>query len=202
MRRSVKTCSIVLAMVSTMSLLAEGKNWPTIQQTEGKQTYLRPGKEGTDTPFLLLLKSTEGVPLYKLECHNGNYEDSSEINFSGDFQCVLFAIKDDTRTSWNLLATGESTEQETDWLNRGRMTANQLWGQCGTFTEFGRIRHFKLRGILLTFEFTDLRWSPIANRRQPQLEKFTFKVSAVPDKSAQSAIAESVDVSAPPSSCK
>jgi hypothetical protein len=78
------------------------------------------------------------------------------------------------------------------------MTANQLWRQCGAIPEYGTIRRFKLQGMLLTFRFTNLQWSSEANRGQPKLQKFTFEVSAVPDKNAETSNAATLKVSAPP----
>jgi len=106
-----------------------------------------PGKDGRDTPLVIFIKYRTGLPVYRLEFHNGNYEDSSEIDYSGDFQCALFALQGGTRVSWNLLATDEQAEQKSDCLNRGRMTTRQTWGDCGAKPEYGRIRHFRLRGM-------------------------------------------------------
>jgi len=201
MKASITTFGLGLLVSLTTILPGEMQDWPVIEPTEYKQTYVNPGKEGADTPFLLFLKNSKGVPLYRVECHNGNYEGSSELNFSGDFQCALFAIKNGRRTSWNLLATETKAEQRSDWLNRGRMTSNQLWEECGLLPEYGRVRHFRLRGMLITFRFTGLHWSPEANQRQHKLDEFTFEISAVPDKNAESSNAATVKGSAPPSSC-
>lgn len=202
MNQPLKVCCFVLAVVHIFSVSGNAESWPTIQPVEAKQNYVHPGMNGTDTAFLLLLRSRNGTPLYKLECHNGNYEETSELNFSGDFQCALFALKDGDRASWNLLATNSKAEQGSDWLNRGRMTANQLWGDCGAIPEYGVTREFRLRGMLLRFRFTDLQWSPSSEHRQPQLEGFTFEVSALPDRGAVEATASSPGTSTVPSACK
>jgi hypothetical protein len=88
MKTTTKACCFVLQLVTYATiLLAEAHNWPTIEPAKVKQAYVGPGKDGADTPFLLFLKHPSGVPLYKLECHNGNYEDSSELNFP-----VIFSV--------------------------------------------------------------------------------------------------------------
>ena len=149
------------------------------------------------------------MPAYEPECHNGNYADTSELTFSGDFQCALFALNESRAVvSWNLLATDEPAQQQSDWFNRGRMIANQLFGFCGTVPEYGKLRHFSLRGMLITFQFSNLIWSnqnrsPRQYRAQsrPQLQQFSFDVSVIEDGTAQTASAKAVS-GTPPSSCK
>lgn len=93
MKTTLKIGSLALVLVSAASLFAQSSKWPTIRPLEEKKVFINPGQNNTDTPFAAFIKDSNGVPVYKLECHNGNYEDESEINFSGDFQCALFAVK-------------------------------------------------------------------------------------------------------------
>jgi hypothetical protein len=81
----------VIGTLSPFILRAQRSNWPAVQPLHETRTFANRGRDSADTPFLALIKNSEGVPIYKLECHNVNYEDESEINFSGDFQCALFA---------------------------------------------------------------------------------------------------------------
>jgi hypothetical protein len=201
MRLSNRTCNLVFAATTVLTLSAEINKWPAIQPAQGNRTFVEPGRDGTDTPFLFLLKDADGVPVYKLECHNGNYEDSSELNFSGDFQCALFAVTGDERKSWNLLATKTEAEQKSDWLNRGRMTSNQLRGQCGAVPEYGTIRHFRLRGMLITFRFSNLEWSKVAMQGDPKLKQFTFDVSVSQDSNARTETADRIEAPTPPKAC-
>src|SRR5581483_10813197 len=103
--------------------------------------------DGRDTPFDLTIRDQEGQPTYKLECHNGNYETQTTMNFSGDFQCGLFALKNGKRASWNLLAGTSPAAQHSYCLNRARMTASELRGTWGARPEYGRLRHFELRDM-------------------------------------------------------
>jgi hypothetical protein len=195
-----------LALINVRAASAQPPSWPSVQPTQAAQTI----KESrADTPFLLLIDGTSGAPAYKLECHNGNYEDTSEITFSGDFQCALFALNGSGAVvSWNLLATDEPAQQQSDWFNRGRMTANQLFGSCGAVPEYGMVRHFSLRGMLITCRFSRLVWSKqkrqdgrSQSQSQPQLQQFSFHVSVTVDDTAQTASAKAVQVT-PPSTCK
>ena len=87
-----KVCSVALVLTSAAILLAQASQWPVIRPLEEKRVFINPGQNNADTPFVAFIKASDGVPTYKLECHNGNYEDESEMNFSGDFQCALFAV--------------------------------------------------------------------------------------------------------------
>jgi hypothetical protein len=163
---------------------------------------VNPGRDNADTPFLALIKDSKGVPIYKLECHNGNYENESEFNFSGDFHCALFAVKGDTLKSGDLLAANTKNEGSTDWWNRGRMFSDQLRGECLAYPEYSNIRHFKVRGMLVTLRFTDIEWSASKDKQSnPLLGKFTFILDAVPDKTAHSQTAELPRGPKPPTTC-
>ena len=202
MKTTLKIGSLALVLVSAASLFAQASKWPTIRPLEEKKVFINPGQNNADTPFVAFIKASDGVPAYKLECHNGNYENESEMNFSGDFQCALFAVKGTTRTSGNLLASDTKNELSTDWWNRGRMRAAQLRGECLKYPEYSTDRRFKLRGMLLTLRFADVKWSPRKDQQgEPMLAGFTFLVKAVPDESAQSSRAELPAGPRPPSAC-
>jgi hypothetical protein len=136
----------VIGTMNPVSVRAQANKWPVVQPLRERRTFVSPGRDTADTPFLAFIKDSKDVPIYKLECHNGNYENESEINFSGDFHCALFAVKGDTLKSGDLLAANTRNERSTDWWNRGRMFSDQLRGECLAYPEYSTIRHFKLRG--------------------------------------------------------
>lgn len=183
----------MLAALFAVSSLAATKSWPVIRPLDEKHVFMDVGKKDADTPLFTFILGTLGIPLYKLECHNGNYPDDSEINFSGDFQCALFAIKGRNLLSGDLL--GNAKEPQGAEKNRARIHAAQLRGDCLQFPEYSTERHFKLRGMQITLRFSDIEWS--AGR----LSGFTFTLKAVPDESAVSAMPESYAGPDPPSPC-
>jgi hypothetical protein len=201
MNATAKACSLALVLISAMVLSAQTGKWPVIRSLEEKQVFINPGQNNADTPFVAFIRSSNGVPVYKLECHNGNYEDEPEMNFSGDFQCALFAVHGATRTSGNLLAADTKDELSTDWWNRGRMRAAQLRGDCLKYPEYSTYRQFRLRGMLLTLRFAEIQWRDKNGQNDPQLARFTFIFKAIPDKSARSSRAEVVTGPKPPESC-
>ncbi len=171
-------------------LAADAAAWPEIRPVEVSRTFdvSKPG----DTPFTLLIENGAGTPTYKLECHNGDYDDMSEMNYSGDFQCALFALgPDGERLSWNLLATDEKEERSSDWYNRARMVAGELYGACGENPDYGRIRRFRLRGMAITFWFENLVWQAGGRRDvgDHRLAAFRFRFRVVNDRGALTSVA-------------
>jgi hypothetical protein len=162
-------CLAALILMFEMAVSAQTSRWPIIQPLEEKRTLIAPGRDNADTPFVLFIKDSGGAPVYKLECHNGNYENQSEMNFSGDFQCALFAVKEKALVSGDLFAANSKNELSADWWNRGRMRAAQLRGECLKYPEYSTLRHFKLRGMLLTLQFTDIEWSRTKNQQNNPL---------------------------------
>ena len=173
--------------------------WPVIEPLQKTYTFVRaPDK---DTPVLIVARDLSSRPVYKLECHNDHYENErSDIDYSGTFQCALFALRNNTTASWNLLADDSAIQKSTDWMNRGRMLASQLYGECGPVPEFGWLRHFRVRGMLITFRFTNLVWptpsGPDDVLSRQTLNGFTFEVSIAQDAAATARTSERVQ---PPS---
>ena len=187
--------------MSASGMAAQANRWPTVRSFHGKYVFVDPeGK--TDMPLTVFLYDTRGVPVYKLECHNGNYGVASGIWYSGDFQCALFALKGASLASGDLLAANTKNELSSDWWNRGRMRAAQLRGTCLAYPEYSTDRHFKLRGMLLTLRFADVKWGPGKDKQnKPLLTRFTFLLRVVPDESAQSSRPELPSGPKPPSAC-
>jgi hypothetical protein len=165
--------------------------WPPVLPVHRVLTFIHPGQNGRDTPALVLVPRQEGGTVYKLECHNGNYDDQREMTFSGDFQCALYALQGGRVSSGNLLA--DSTH------DRGRMLSAQLSDRCGAYPEFGLVRHFRVRGMRVTLEFGDLKWS--ASNETEGLDQFTVDLTVEPDLSALAETSETAAAPRPPTGC-
>jgi hypothetical protein len=177
----------------------DGGVWPAIRPVEVSRTFdiSKPG----DTPFRLLIENRAGAPAYKLECHNGDYDDMSGMSYSGDFQCALFALgPNGERVSWNLFATDEKEERSSDWYNRARMIAGELYGACGENPDYGRVRRFRFRGMAITFWFENLVWQT-GGVRGHRLAAFTFRLRVVNDRLALTPVANRVAAPRPSSAC-
>lgn len=192
----------MLVAAGLLQVRAQARPWPVIQPLRVTQRYAHLAHTGSDSPFLAFVKDVAGTAVYKIECHNGNYEDASELNFSGDLQCALFALKAGVRDSWNLLAADTGAERSSDWLNRGRMTSNQLQAPCAVIPDHGDTRRFRLQGMLVTLRFRDEAWVPNGSSRSPALDGFTLEVTVVRDTRARTPAAAPVPAADVPPSCR
>src|SRR5579883_481197 len=64
----------------------------------------------------LSIKSVDGMPLYKLQCHSAGYRGDEGFDYSGDFECRLTSAGD--RDIYSTLLT-EDIHQSRDWESRG-----------------------------------------------------------------------------------
>lgn len=189
--------SILLALTLSHSAQHSG-SWPRVRPVDTAVTFVDVGTKG-GTPLILTIRDAANQPVYRLECHDGDYDGDAPISFSGIFQCALFALDDGKIVSGNLLAADDHDERSTDWFNRGRMIASQLRGRCASIPEFGTVRHFRMRGMRMTLRFSDIRWS----RRDPsQLDRLTVSVTITPDPSATTHTAAMVRRPAVASQCE
>jgi hypothetical protein len=191
------TVFVVCVGLLSFIQLTHAVEWPAVQPMRRTFTFTATDAP-KDFPVSLLVRAKNSTPVYRLECHSGDYEGEFVIYYSGRFHCALFAVRDGKISSWNLLADGTKDEQSSDWYNRGRMIDGQLFGACGAFQEYGVLRRFRTRGMLITFQFTNLKWRA---RGEPKLQEFTFTVTIAQDATAISPTSERVAVARPPASC-
>ncbi|MGH8369635.1 MAG: hypothetical protein ACRESC_01520, partial [Gammaproteobacteria bacterium] len=194
--------SLIILSIISFCRSAKAENWPLVEPLYKTRTYVNPGRQNMDTKMILYIKNINGNPVYKFECHNGNYDDDTEMDFSGDFQCALFGLRDNSVITGNLLAANTPNEQNSTWWNRGRMRAIQLQGKCLAYPEYSTNRHFKLRGMLITFEFKGIEWDEDKDgENHRSFKKFTVTIDVAIDKSAHSSRAELAIGPKPPESC-
>jgi len=129
-----------------------------------------------------------GKDLYWIECHQPDFSDD-EFSWSGAFECRLISRFVVDRYP-NLLT--DNPDMMADWDSRGRFLTEELLGNCANYPEYGRVRHFRLRGMRITLEMSNIKWlvEPADAAVSPELESFDFSISVEPDKKATSRIAE------------
>jgi hypothetical protein len=190
---------LVAAGATTMPSGPRHGRWPRVQPMQASVTFANLARDTVDTPYFTVIRDVAGHVAYTVECHNGHDNEERKIDYSGDFQCGVFAAAGDGTVA-NLLASATKDEESTDWFNRGRMLSTQLVGRCADYPEYGAIRHFRFRGLRVTFAFSDLQWGAMI-RGSPALNAFMFTLSAVPDPTAHTTEAAIVHVVKPPASC-
>lgn len=107
----------------------------------------------------LTIKSINGKPLYDISCYTewdfpGNYD------YSGIFMCRMLPLYksplDDNSLAQSNLFYGPNPIAQ--WDTRSRFLINQLIGECGTYPEYGRVRHFRFRGMKITLKISNLNF--------------------------------------------
>jgi hypothetical protein len=132
----------------------------------------------------------DGRPLYLFVCRNADDPEAQQLNviYAGDLDCRLIeAHLGEVET--NLLI---ETPNVAAWYSRGRMFAEELYGDCARYPEYGRHRMFRLRGMRLSLQFEDVHFTdgpaPVG-RRAPQLLSYTLVITVASDPTALSPIA-------------
>lgn len=128
----------------------------------------------------LMIRATDGVPAYVLQCHSG-YFDDVHFSYSGDFECRLGLA--DGQDTYSTLLT-EDIHQGEDWESRGRFFAAELKTPCASVPNFGATRTFELRGLRLTLRVLDPLFGSDGT-----LKALKLHVSILRDSSARRSIA-------------
>jgi hypothetical protein len=185
---------------STASVYLANQQWPLIQPFQ--QTYdFSNRKLDVDTPVRVALKDVDGVVRYRLECHNGEYDGAFVIFYSGMFQCAIAAVDGERETTWNLLAEDRKIQHSADWWNRGRFLVKHLREPCSRYEEYGPVRTFRFRRMLLTIAIKDVRWEGIAKDGDPIPAGFKVDLKVDTDATANGAVTVSPAVPRPPRQC-
>ena len=124
-----------------------------------------------------------GRQRYVLWCEGGSEKyldrlsDTTGINYVAPLMCVL--NEGNKRSEASLLAEDDVGP----WHTRGQFAWEQLTGECGRYPEYGRVRHFRLRGFVLTLEAAD----PVLV--DGHLSAFDLRISVKNDPTATSSMA-------------
>ena len=162
--------------------VASADEWPRVREFQASFGIDRP----SERIFLLLpIYNYDNEEEYRLVCHGGSTEYldwlSSETgsNYSGLFRCDLFDTPIIHSESSLLSEDGTAV-----WHQRGQYHASDLIGDCGDYPEFGRLRHFRLRGFELTLAVEDIILE------DDQLVYYVLNVSLREDRSIRSSWTE------------
>ncbi len=159
-------------------------DWPVITDLDTTVTI---NTSAEKISYKFSMKDQSGKILYSLFCYGGsteyldNLSDSSGSNFVGPL-CFLLAIGEKKYADESLLCEDGSAP----WYSRGQINDyKQLVGACGQYPEYGCLRHFRLRGFVLTLHFINI----VLDKDESPV-KFDVKITAHPDKNISSSIAE------------
>lgn len=192
MNRRIVVIVTIFVLLSCLDGLAQATppEWPLVREME--ETFEVP--QPSAAVIRTYVQSHDGQPLYLFVCRAGldEYFDTLGINYAGDLDCRLMPAELG-EVEVNLLV---EMPGRAAWYSRGRMFANELYGPCGDYPEWGRLRHFRLRGMLITLRFFDPQFVSVqgaaAIGRQPpvKLQSYKLRFTVEPDPRATGARAE------------
>jgi|GEM_PF-1668251 len=167
------------------SAAQDNGGWPRVAETQiSKRFYTEDEVFELEHP---ISAAENGKQIYSLFCIGGKDEyldslsDRTGINIVGPLSCQLGLRAGFHEGS--LL----SEDASPPWHSRGQFHFDQLSGVCGIYPEYGRVRHFRLRAMLVTLTVEDIQ--EVNNR----IDDFLLTIKVQNDPTALTAKAERPD---------
>ncbi len=167
-------CNLVIPLVAANS------SWPQVIESSHLYFQTQPVKASLN----LTIHSMKGKPLYELICRTGNYDVTEPFNYSGFLHCGLFSIP--LGGSETLFKEEENARE---WENRGRFLISHLRRGCAEYKNWGRERHFLVRGIEIVLAIKNEIYSESNQVLQyefaVQIKNHTETLSSISEKPAE-----------------
>lgn len=131
-----------------------------------------------------VIPGVDGAPLHKLECRSGDTYEGREFESSGDFECRLNSASGKDASSTLLTYDPLQTR---DFESRGRFFLSDLEGKCGAYPEWGAQRRFRLRGMQIVVEMSEVVLAPagkMPDRQAGAIKRAKMHVRVKPDSAA------------------
>lgn len=161
--------------------------WPVVQTVEStiRVFYIaNPEANGLD----LTVRTTDGRPAYTLRCHTFDYQ-SGALVYSGMMQCYMFPVPWIEGTE-NLL---DDDLALTSAESRARFLPRHLAPRCAVTPEWGAVRHFWFRNMVVTLSISDIKRNPDPDRPdRPFVEAYTFSAKVQPYPNAPTPAAQRI----------
>ena len=173
---------IIFFCIFIIPCLAKDIQWPAMKEF----TVDFPIQTNAEKlEFVKLLEDVNGTGKYLFVCRGGSTEyldkltDQTQINYAGALGCRL--IEGDKETEFSLLAEGD----DAPWHTRGQyFNFKEITGDCGNYPEYGKLRHFRLRGFELTLLAKDFIYN------KGNLDSFKLQISLRRDLKIKSSYTE------------
>jgi hypothetical protein len=163
------------ALVGLLAAAPVQPAWPQVQTTESsiRVFYIgNPLKNGLD----MTIRTADGRPAYWLMCHTFDYQ-NRDLVYSGMMQCFMFPIP------W---MAGSRSLLDDDLApssaeSRARFLPRHLAPRCAVTPEWGAVRHFWFRNLVVTLSISDIKRNPDPERPdRPFIEAYTFTAKVEP----------------------
>lgn len=175
----------VASLIPGAATLVNGSDpisWPAVKPITREYDFRDASHANVD----LTLDGVQGKQLYTFHCRPGLSEGigGEEADFDGDFSCHLHSLYTQDRYESLLI---DNPLDILEAHSRGEFWAEQLVGKCGDYPEYGRMRSFKLRGMVVSLELTGIH--PIDGNPK-KLSSFHFRIDVSQEAGNLSSIAE------------
>jgi len=163
-----------------IAVLLLGLQWPAVQPIKRTAEF----DDASRAQFSMQIRDTEGASVYLLECYGDKAFPESSFLYDGEFECRLTSEGKNPDSEYSTLLT-EVRKQERDWQSRARFFGSELTDSCGNIPDFGKRRHFLLRGFRLDLDLSDVKLT-----EDKKLSSFVLTVAVGPDPHASRSIAQ------------
>lgn len=157
--------------------------WPVMKRT----SYSFDINLRSNSQFIkAFLKDKSGKPIYKFTCFIGNESSSQhhELTYSGGLMCGLGVVYDKSDVilgNRSLLSDGKTSAM----FSRGNFNPEEIVGYCSRYPDFGRVRKFVLRRMIIIIALTKVQISPWYNgggafrRNLTNVDRRTFPIGKI-----------------------
>lgn len=159
--------------LTTTIASSAGNSWPSVKEEKREYVF----SNANDAHVILNIYSVNNQNLYDLQCHPGDYNKDPFFDYSGFFHCRLRSLY--TKEELGSLLT-DSFEETKEWENRGRFLVEHLLPGHENYTDWGRERHFRLRGIEIIFKIWDESFKKQNNELSIEAFKFSVEIRNSP----------------------
>ena len=176
---------------------SDQNKWPKILPMNKTVQFIA----GKNTSSKIKIMGKNEKPLYLLESYINAWEfDSNDFNYSGDFECRLTSLQGDNNGYPTLLTNNPNPAR--DWDSRGRFLLEDILGRRADYPEYGRLRHFRLRGMVLTLFIKNIEVSQGSQFKNGpgnlgKIKKLELEITVTPDSTAKLGIAEKPEYDCP-----
>ncbi|MHB8755821.1 MAG: hypothetical protein ACYC92_12840 [Candidatus Acidiferrales bacterium] len=150
-------------------------------------------------PTLISIQSTKGTIVYRLYCSSWLAPPEPEWltqgdSYGGDFECLLTDGKPGTPAKRATLLNYDPEDTSPYHFNEGSFVWKEILGKCWNNPEWGADRTFYLRGMRLRIHVVAVRvvesyQDKVAGKIHPIIRQVTVKITAEPDKNANTELA-------------
>lgn len=197
--------SIICLLGITAYDVGKSPTWPLIEPLSwsGNVDLLGP-------PTLISIHSANGATTYRLYCSSWLASPEPQWltagdSYGGEFECLLTDARPGTPAPRATLLNYDPKDSSPYHFNEGSFHWNELLGKCWNNPEWGADRTFYLRGMRLRIRVvaanvTEFYEDKKAGKTHPIIRSVTVKITAQPDKNADTALAKP-PIHSEPSAC-